>query len=293
MNLVTDLVQPLLNGLLLGGVYGGIAIGLSLILGVLKIVNLAHTSILICAALLYWQMVSVVGLDPLLMILPVVALAFLFGLGTHRVMVQHLTRASDTTMILAFFGLMVILESIAIMIWTTDTRTLPLGYLGDVIRIGELNISVAKLVAALLGVIVLVALHFFLTRTLTGSAIRGMAQNQDVATMVGIDVTRLSRYVFAAGVAFAAFGGTILAMTQSFNPQEHARWLAWAFLIVILGGLGSSMRTLIAGLVVGVIETFAGLLLPFAYTYMVLYALLAVMLLVRNEGLGSVKQRTI
>jgi len=293
MNLVHDLIQPLLNGLLLGGVYGGIAIGLSLILGVLKIVNLAHTAILIFAGLLYWQLVSVAGLDPLLMIIPVVAIFFLFGMGTHRVMVQYLSRASDTTMILAFFGLMVILESIAIMIWTTDTRTLPLGYLGEVIRLGDLNISVAKLVAAILGVVVLIALHLFLTRTLTGSAIRGMAQNQDVATMVGINVTRLSRYVFAAGVAFAAFGGTILAMVQSFNPQEHARWLAWAFLVVILGGLGSSLRTLIAGLVVGVIESFAGLLLPFAYTYMVLYALLAVMLLVRNEGLGSVKQRTI
>ena len=99
--------------------------------------------------------------------------------------------------------------------------------------------------------------------------------------------------MFAAGIAFAAFGGVVLAMTQSFNPQEHYRWLAWAFLVVILGGLGSALRTLAAGLVVGVIETMVGIVLPFQYTYLVLYGILAVALLVRSEGLGGVKQRTL
>ena len=288
-----DFLQSLVNGALLGGVYGGLAMGLSLLLGVLRVVNLAHSAVLIFAALLYWQFVNGFGLDPLLMILPVVALAYLFGLVVHRGVAQYLARESDSTVILAFFGLMIILESIAIMIWTTDTRTVSLGYLSGVVNIGELNIPVARIVAALITFTVLIALHLFLTRTLMGSAIRGLAQNPDVAAMVGINVTKLSRRVFGTGIAFAAFGGTVLALVSSFNPQEHTRWLAWAFLVVILGGLGSAMRTLVAGIAVGIFETIVGLLIPFQFTYLALYGLLAVVLLIRNEGLGSIKQRTI
>lgn len=288
-----ELLQSIINGALLGGVYGGLAMGLSLILGVLRIVNLAHSAVLIFAAFLYWELVNGMGLDPLLMILPVVLIGYLFGLAVHRGVGQYLARESDSTVILAFFGLMVVIESIAIMIWTTDTRTVDMGYLSKVLVMGDINIPLTRVVAASVALVVLVALHLFLTRTLTGSAVRAISQNPDVAAMVGIDVTVLSRRVFALGIAFAAFGGNVLALVISFNPQEHVRWLAWAFLVVILGGLGSAMRTLVAGIGVGVFETVVGLLIPFQYTYLALYGLLAVALLVRSEGLGSVKVRTV
>ena len=288
-----DFVQSLVNGALLGGVYGGLAVGLSLLLGVLRIVNLAHSAVLMFAGLLYWQLVTAFGLDPLLMILPVVLLAYLFGLGVHRGMAQYIARESDTTVILAFFGLMVILESVAIMIWKTDPRTVDLGYLSGVVHLGPINIPVSRIVAAAITFAVLIALHLFLTRTLTGSAIRGMAQNRDVAEMAGINVNKLSRRVFAVGIALAAFGGTVLGLVSTLAPQEHMRWLAWAFLVVILGGLGSVMRSLIAGIAVGIFETVVGLFIPFQFTYLALYGLLAAVLLIRNEGLGSITQRTI
>lgn len=288
---VTEFTQALLNGILLGGVYGGIGVGLSLVLGVLRIVNLAHSAVLIFAALVYWQLVTGFDLDPFLAILPVLAAAYVFGLGVHRGIAHYLARERDSTVLLAFFGLMVVIESIAIMIWTTDTRTLDLGYLSGVIALGDIRIPIARLVAAILTAIVLVLLHLFLTRTLTGSAIRGMSENQDVASMVGIEVPKLSRRVFALGIALAAFGGIALSLVASFNPQEHLRWLAWAFLVVILGGLGSALRTLLAGMFVGIFETLVGIFLPFQYTYLALYALLAVALLVRSEGLGGSKQR--
>ncbi|TDW29512.1 branched-chain amino acid ABC transporter permease [Cryobacterium psychrophilum] len=292
MNL-DSITQSFVNGILLGGVYGGLAIGLSLILGVLGVLNLAHSAIIIFAALLYWEFVNGLGLDPLLMIAPVVAIGYGFGLLVHRGIAQHLVKDKGSTVMLAFFGLLVILESVAVMIWTTDTRTVSLGYLSEVVEIGSISAPVSRLVGAGITIVVLVALHFFLTRTLTGSAIRGLAQNRDVASMVGIDVNTLSRRVFAAGIAFAAFGGIVLAMVQSFNPQEHYRWLAWAFLVVILGGLGSALRTLISGFIVGIVETMVGIIIPFQYTYLVLYGILAVALLVRSEGLGGVKQRII
>lgn len=291
---MNQIVQALVNGILLGAVYGGIAIGLSLILGVLRIVNIAHSAVLIFGALIFCQLVNVAGLDPLLMIPVVVAVGGAAGWLTHAGVARFLVREPDSTVMLTFFGLMVVVESIAILIWTTDTRTLQLGYLGGTVSFfGMFNVTIARIVAAGLGCVVLIALHLFLTRTLTGSAIRGMAQNRDVASMVGINVTSLSRWVFTAGFAFAAFGGTVLALISPFTPQEHVRWLAWAFLIVILGGLGSAGRTLVAGLVVGVIESLVGTFLPFQYTYLILYGLLAVVLLVKNEGLGGLKERAL
>lgn len=288
-----QLLQSLINGALLGGVYGGLAMGLSLILGVLRVVNLAHSAVLILGALVYWELVNGAGLDPLAMILPVALGGFILGLIVHRGINQYLARESDSTVMLAFFGLMVVIESIAIIIWTTDTRTVQLGYLSDVWRFGAIGVPLNRVVAAAITVAILIALHLFLTRTLTGAAVRGMAENPDVATLVGIDVAVLSRRVFALGIGFAAFGGTVLSLVQSFNPQEHVRWLAWAFLVVILGGLGSTVRTLVAGVAVGIFETIVGLLVPFQYTYLALYALLAIALLVRSEGLGSAKLRTI
>lgn len=290
MNIETA-IQLMGNGLLLGAVYAGLGVGLSLLLGVLKIVNLAHSAVLITGALVYWEFVNTLGWDPILAVIPVTIVGFIVGMGIHRGVGQYLVREDMRTLVLAFFGILVLVESLAIITWTTDTRTVAVGYLSTMVTLGPWSFPLAKIVAALLTVAVMVAMHFYLTRTMTGAAVRAISQSIDVSEMVGINVNKLSRRVFGAGLGLAAFGGTVLAMVVSFSPQEHPRWLAWSFLVVILGGLGSALRTLAAGLLVGVIETFVGFLLPFQYTYIVLYGLLALMLLVRTQGFGGVKQR--
>jgi branched-chain amino acid transport system permease protein len=290
---LTELPQTIVSGLLLGCLYAGFALGLSLILGVLRIVNVAHSAVLIAGALVYWQLVNRAGLDPLLAILPVLVLFYVIGLGLHRGIAQRLSREQDSTVLLATFGLLVVIESIAILVWATDTRNVDLGYLGTVLRFWGLNIRLSVIVAAVLTLAILIGMHAFLTRSLYGSAVRGIAENRDVAGMVGINVSRLARHVFAVGITLAAFGGTVLALAVPFSPQEHVRWLAWSFLVVIIGGLGSMRNTLLAGLAVGLIESFVSRALPFQYTYVVLYALLAAALLIRKEGLGGVTARTI
>lgn len=286
-------LQAVVNGLLLGCIYAGFALGLSLIMGVLRVINIAHSAVLIFAALIYWEFVNAVGLDPLLAIIPVVLLFYLVGLGIHRGIAGRLAREHDSTILLAFFGLMVVIESVAVLIWTTDTRNVRLGYLDTVLRFGSLNLPVARIIAVFLILVLLLGLHLFLTRTLWGAAIRGMSENLDVAGMVGIDVPRLARHVFAVGTALAAFGGTVLGMTVPFSPQEHVRWLAWSFLVVILGGLGSVKSTLVAGLAVGLVESLIGLVLPFQFTYLILYSLLAAALIVQKEGLGGITARAV
>jgi branched-chain amino acid transport system permease protein len=290
---IDEFSQTLANGLLLGCIYAAFALGLSLVLGILGLVNVAHSAIMILAALVYWELVNGAGFDPLLAIPIVVAAFFLAGTLLETTIVRRVAREADTTALLVFFGTMVAAESVAVLVWTTDTRNIRAAYLDTTWRLGGIGIPVTRVVAAALTLALLAGLHLFLTRTLTGAAIRGMAQNRDVAAMVGIRVQRLGLWVFAAGTALAAFGGAVLALVLPFSPQEHVRWLAWAFLIVIVGGLGSVRNTLLASLLVGLLEAFVGVLLPFKYVYFVVYALLAVALLARREGLGGTQARTI
>jgi branched-chain amino acid transport system permease protein len=290
---MTGLLQDLINGLLLGSVYAGFALGLSLVFGVLGIINVAHSALLVLAALLYVELVNGVGLDIVLAILPVLALFLLLGMGLQRTLVQRVAREPDSVGLLVFFGVMVVVESVAVLVWTTDTRNLRLGYLDPTLRFLGLNVPVARLVAALMTLALFAVVYLFLTRTLTGAAIRGMASNRDVAEMVGIPVHRIAMLVLGGGVALAAFGGVVLALTVPFSPQEHARWLAWAFLIVIIGGLGNVMNTLLAGLALGVVESFVGSVLASQYTYLVIYLLLAVALLVKREGLRGTAVRSL
>jgi branched-chain amino acid transport system permease protein len=290
---VTQLAQNIVNGLALGCVYAGFALGLSLLLGILGIVNVAHSAMLMLAALVYWELVNALGVDLLIAIVPVLVLFFLLGLGLQRTFARRLEREAESTVLLVFFGVMVVIESLAVMLWTTDTRNVALGYLDGTLRLGGINLPASRLVAAALTLVLFGATYLFLTRTLVGAAIRGLAQNRDVAAMAGIPVRRLSLLVFAGGVALAAFGGVVLGMTLPFSPQEHVRWLAWSFLIVIVGGLGNVASTLLAGIALGLVEVLVGSFLSFQYTYLIIYLLLAVALLARREGLRGTPARTL
>lgn len=290
---VDQFVQALVSGALLGTVYAALAVGLSLVLGVLGIINIAHSALLILASLMTWQLVNAWGLDPFLALVVIVALLFVLGGGIERTVVRRLARESDLTVLLVFFGLMVIVESIAILRFSTDTYSVSMGYLAGTVPVGPANVPIPRLVGAGLTLVVMLGLHLFLTRTLTGTAIRAIAQNRDVASMVGIRVSRLRAYVFAGGVALAGFGGVVLSFNVPFSPQQHVRWLAWAFLLVIVGGLGSVLNTLLAGLLLGVAEALAGAIVPFRYVYLAVYALLVVALVVRNQGLRSTATRTV
>lgn len=290
---MTGFLQDLLNGVTLGLVYAGFALGLSLVLGILGIINVAHSALLILAALWYFQLVNEAGIDVFAAIVPTLLLFLLLGMGLQRTLVRRVEREPDTTALLVFFGVMVVIESIAVLVWTTDTRNVRLGYLDGTLRFAGLNLPLARLVAGVMTVVLFGAVYLFLTRTLTGAAVRGLAQNRDVVEMVGVPVRRLAMLVFGAGTALAAFGGVVLGLTVPFSPQEHVRWLAWSFLIVILGGLGNVANTLLAGLAVGLAETFAGSYLSFQYTYLVIYLLLAVALLARREGLRGTVTRTL
>lgn len=288
-----SIVQATVNGVLLGLTYTAIALGMSLTLGVLGIVNMAHSAVLILGSLVTWQLVNGLGLDPFVSALFIVPAFFLFGAAVERLLLRPVRRAPESTGLLLLFGLLIMVESVALAIWTTDPRTLRLDGLGQSVSVGPVSVTLNRLAAAGIGLVASVGLYLFLTRTMLGRATRAMADNRDAAATMGIDTGRLATMVFGLGLALAALAGVALAMAFTFSPQEHVRWLAWAFLIVIIGGLGSVPATVSAGLLVGLTEAFVGLVLPFQYTYLVIYGLLAVALVLRGGGLMSVSARRI
>lgn len=285
------LIQTLSNGILLGLMYTAIALGLSLTLGVLGIVNMAHSALLIFGAVIAWQLVNGLGLDPFISLAVIVPLFFVLGALLQVTVLRPVERQPEETALLLLFGVMIVVESGVLMVWTTDPRTLQLGYLSGSLNLGIVTVPLSRLAAAGIGVVASVALYLFLQHTMLGRATRAMADNRDAAEVMGINTARLSTFVFGLGVALAGVAGVALAIAFTFAPQEHVRWLGWAFLIVIVGGLGSVPATVAAGLAVGITESLLGLFLPFQIVYLVIYLLLAAALLLRGEGLAGARER--
>lgn len=283
---MTTLTIALVNGVLLGMVYAAISAGLSLTLGVMGLVNVAHSAVAMLGAYIAWEMMQRTGMDPLVAFVVLLALSFVFGMVIERLLIRRVYDEPPVASLLSLFGLMIVLESAIILVWTTTERALPVDY-PTAIEVLGLRISVARLVGGGVALVAILATHAFLKYSRTGRGIRAMASNRDAARMLGVDTDRLSMLLFGIGTALAGAGGVAMAMVFTFVPQLHLNWLTLAILVVVIGGLGSIPRTLVAALVIAVIESLAGAYLPFEYVPIVLYGLLIVTLWVRREGIAG------
>ncbi len=281
------------DGILLGLIYAVTGLGLSLVLGIMGIVNVAHSAFIMLGSFFAFELFERLGIDPIVAFFLVLPVFFLLGTAVYRVLLTRVERVSQAQGLVAMFGLMVLIENLGTIAWTTDTRVITASYTNSSLVIDSLFIPKVKLIAALLALMLTAAFWAFFRFTLVGRAIRAMGQNRDAAMSVGIDVRRLSTIMFGLGIACAGAAGVALAMTFPFSPNTQVQWLAWAFLVVILGGLGSVANTLIAGLIVGLLQTLCSAFLPFDYVYLILYILLAVILVLRREGLTLAVRRAI
>jgi branched-chain amino acid transport system permease protein len=283
----------LVDGILLGLIYAIAGLGLSLVLGIMGVVNVAHSAFIMLGSFLAFELFRRGGIDPIVAFFLAFPVFFVLGALTYRVLITRVARAAQTQGLVAMFGLMVLIENLGTIAWTTDTRVLTASYSNASTVIGSVTLVHVKLIAGLLALLLIAAFWAFLRFTLTGKAIRAMGQNRDAATAIGVNVAQLSAVMFGLGIACAGAAGVALAMTFPFSPNTQVQWLAWAFLVVILGGLGNVANTLAAGLVVGLIQTACTAFMPFDYVYLVLYVLLAVVLVARREGLSGAVRRTI
>ncbi len=251
----------LVNGLLIGGVYALVALGLTLIYGVLHIVNFAHGSLLMVAMFTAWLLAEKAGIDPYTA-LPLVA-AIMFGLGwaLYRFVIGIVSRGEDRAILLATLGIAVVLDNLALVIFTGDTRQIETPLTFAMWEVGPLLLSVPKIVSFVVSIVLAGALWAFMSRTDTGRAIRAVAREPEGARLMGIRPDRIFALAYGIGIACLGAAACLLLPTFYVSPHVGNVFVLVAFTIVVLGGMGSFPGAVIGGLLIGVTESFGGLLL--------------------------------
>ncbi len=279
------LLPSLLNGLTTGALYALVALGLTLIYGVLHIINFAHGSLLMLALYLVYFLNRWWQLDPYLAIPVVVPVMFAVGYALQRWVIGRASHGRDENVLLVTLGLAVVIENLAQILFQADTRTIETPYTFEVVELGFVFLPVAKVVA-LGGAIVTAALLWLLmTRTDLGKAIRAVAKERQGARLVGIDVDHVFAMSFGIGVACLGVAASLLLPTYYVSPQVGHGFVLIAFTIVVLGGMGSFFGALIGGLIIGVVESLGGLLLGESLGQIGIFAIFIAILLFRPTGL--------
>jgi branched-chain amino acid transport system permease protein len=288
---VTHLLQTVLLGLLIGGVYALLASGLTLIFGVMRIINVAQGALLIFAALLTYELWARVGLDPLLAIVITTPVMFAIGWLIYRGLIARIRTAPVSMSVLLTFALAITLEGVMGMTWKNVFRSVRPSYFNQSFHLGPLFLPKAQVYGCATAVVVLLALYLLLTRTWTGRAIRGASENVEGAMLVGVDIRALSALTFAIGVATTGAGGSILSVLYSIFPASHYQWISRLLGIIVLGGMGSIPGAVIAALLLGVAEALTSSYVSTRWAVVVFYIVILVVLLVRPQGLMGSRLR--
>jgi branched-chain amino acid transport system permease protein len=279
------LIPAVLNGLMTGAVYALIALGLTLIYGVLHIINFAHGALLTAAMFAAFFAHRLFGLDPYIAALALTPLFFLLGYGLQRFIIGPAAHGEDRNILLVTLGLAIVIENALLYAFRADTRTLNLPYAFDVVEIGTAFIAVPRVVAFIAVVAVAIALWLILHWTDTGKAIRAVAKEKIGAELSGINVAHIYAVTFGLGTACLAIAACLLIPTYYVNPHAGNAFVLIAFTIVVLGGMGSVTGALIGGLFVGVVESLSGLYLGESLGQIGIFAMFILVLLFRPSGL--------
>jgi len=283
------ILEAALNGLMTGAVYALIALGLTLIYGVLHIINFAHGALLTCAMFAVWIAWAWLGMDPYLAILPLVPVMFVLGYGLQRFVIGPASHGDDGNILLVTLGLSIVLENVLLAVFQSDTRTLDTDYSFQVVALGPLLLSYPRLIGLGVAVVVTGLLWLVLNRTDTGKAIRAVAKEKLGANLVGIDVPHVYAVTFGLGCACLAVAAGLLMPTFYVNPRIGGAFVLVAFTVVVLGGMGSLPGALLGGLFIGVVESLCGLFLGDSLGQIGIFLIFIAVLLVRPTGLFGAK----
>jgi len=279
------LFAAVLNGLTTGAVYALVALGLTLIYGVLHIINFAHGAALMMALYGVYFLKQSLGLDPYLALLPMVAVMFAAGYAIQRGIVNRASHGKDENILLVTLGLAIVLENVALLAFKSDTRTIDTPYTLATVAIGPAAIAVPKVVAFFGALVAAAVLLWIVRRTDLGRAIRAVAKEKHGARLVGIDVDHVYAMSFGIGLGCLGAAACFLLPAYYVNPQVGNGFVLVAFTIVVLGGMGSFGGALAGGLLVGVVESLGGLWFGESLGQVGIFLLFIAVLLFRPLGL--------
>lgn len=280
-------LQIVASGLLLGGIYALLSVGLNLIFGVIKIVNLAHGDFLMMGMYGTFFLYTLGGVNPYLATLIIFPAFVLIGVFIFRVMIKPLLGTAETEVntIIATAGLGFVLQNLALMLWKSDFRAIDTNLTGKSYEFAGVLLSAGRTWAFVVCVIVALILYYILMKTKIGSHIRAVSQDTDAATLMGINVDKIYTLTFAFGIALVGLAGVILTPTFYVYPTVGLYFNTMAFIIVVLGGLGSFTGALIGGLIIGLVESFAGVMASAELAQVFSLLIFLVILFVKPEGI--------
>jgi branched-chain amino acid transport system permease protein len=277
--------QTLVAGVLLGGVYAVVSVGLNLLFGVVRVINFAHGEFVMIGMYITFWLWAGAGVDPYLSLLIVAPVMFVIGVLFQRGIIQPLQGTSANMKIFATVGISIILQNLALYLWGGQHRAVSTSYSTSVITLGGINISLGRLIAFGGALVMVAALFYVMNRTMTGNVLRAIAEDGPTATLVGIPVKKF--YLVATGISvmLAGVAGVMLTPFTSAYPLFGAHMTLIAFIVVVIGGMGSMIGSLVGGVLLGAIETLAGTYIAPALQQVVLFALFIIVVLARPQGL--------
>lgn len=281
-------VQVLIVGLFTGGVYALMAAGLTLIFGVMRVINIAHGAFLVLSAYLSYWLFTLYGLDPFLSVIVTVPLLFVMGVFVQRFVLSRV-QGEPGLIVLLTFALALTLEGIMGTLWKSTGRSVRTSYTSEVLTLDlsqlAIRLPLVRVVGFASAVIALILLYLLLMRTDLGRAIRATIQNKDAAQLVGVNVTRVQAMTFGLGLATVAAGGALFSLIWTFNAGSHEEWISKTLSIIVLGGMGSLPGAFVAALIMGAAESVAAVTMTSYISPIVFYLILFITLIFRPQGL--------
>lgn len=290
---LVDFINLLVAAVLLAGIYAVMSVGMTVIYGVMKIVNLAHAGFMMLGAYFAYEMFQHWRLDPIIAALVVFPAMFLIGLATHWLLVRWLPRSDQPTLasLLLMFGLWLVLQNLGYLIWGNTDRSIYTPQTFSVIHAGPIVLPTIRLYVFAAAVISVLLLEALLNWTWFGKSVRALIQNRYAGQIVGVDDQKTAGLTFALGIGFAGLAGGLLASLYSFDPDFGRPFLIRAFVIIVLGGLESISGVAIGALVLALVETFSIIFVPAGYQLAISFGLLVAVLVFLPGGIASLLGR--
>jgi branched-chain amino acid transport system permease protein len=278
-------LQSLISGILIGGVYALIGIGLTIIFGVMRIINFAHGDILMIGMYGTYFLFTLFHIDPFVSIIITIPLMFLYGAFLQKVFINRALNALPQNQILLTIGMGLVMSNTIMLAFTSDYKILSTTYSSGSVTILGISISQPLVVSFAITVAITLALYWFLYKTDTGQAIRATAQDRDAAQLMGINVKRMSVIAFGIGAALAGTAGALISPTYYIFPQVGSVFTLKAFVITVLGGMGSIVGATLGGVLIGVAESVGGVYLGSGWKDVIVFVLFLLVLLFKPSGL--------
>jgi branched-chain amino acid transport system permease protein len=288
---MAHLIQALALGLLIGGVYALMASGLTLIFGVMRIINVAQGAFLVLVAMVTWWLWNRTGIDPIVASVVTTPMMFGFGWVSYRLLISRIRGSSPSMSVLLTFGFALVIEGVLNVTAGNKFKSVSPPYFEESFRVGSVSLPKAQVFGFVAAMAVLAVLYYVLNRTWTGRAIRAATQNPSGAALVGVGAAGTAALAFAIGSATAGVGGSILSVLYPFFPASHYEWISRLLGIVVLGGMGSLAGAMAGAGILGLAETLTATYGSLSWSTLVFYIVIMGVLLVRPQGLFGARLR--